>query len=90
MLSQDAKDKAMESLINAYISRELIGKPDLQLKNDTSLFESRILDSRSLIKLVMYVEHQFGVVVPPEELFPENFETIDRLCVYLRSKKKMT
>lgn len=77
----------MESLINDYVRRELLSKPEVELKNDTPLFESKILDSRSLIKLVLFVEHQFGVVVPPEELFPENFETIDRLCVYLRSKK---
>jgi len=77
----------MESLINDFIKRELLSKTEVQLKNDTPLFESKILDSRSLIKLVLFVEHQFGVVVPPEELFPENFETIDRLSAYLRSKK---
>ena len=77
----------MEALISAYISRELVSKPEFSLKNDSPLFESGILDSRSLINLVLFLERQFGIVVLPEEMLPENFQTIDRICVYLRSKQ---
>ena len=78
----------MESIISSYISRELVSKPDFQLKNDTSLFESGVLDSRSLLKLVMFVEKEFRVVVSPEELFPDNFQTVNRICEFLRSKPR--
>lgn len=77
----------MESLISSYITRELVSKPGLVLKNDTLLLESDILNSLSLIKVVLFVEQQFGVVVPPEELLPKNFKTIDTICTYLRSKQ---
>ena len=77
----------MESLIKACICGELLGKPDLQLENDTPLFESGILDSLSLLKLVLFLERQFGVVVPAEELVPDNFKTIETICAYLRSKR---
>lgn len=74
----------MESVINAYISRELANKPELlPLKNDTSLLESGILDSLSLLKLVLFLEEQFGVAVGAEDLVPENFETINAICAYL-------
>lgn len=76
----------MESLINAYITRELMAKPEFSLTNDTLLIESGILDSLSLLKLVLFLERQFGVVVPAEELVPENLKTIDTICTYLRSK----
>lgn len=77
----------MESLINAYISRELIRKPEFQLKNDTPLLESKIIDSIALLKLVIFLEKQFGLVLDPEELIPENFKTIDVICIYVRSKQ---
>jgi len=77
----------MESLINDYI-RRVVGKQEVSLKNDTLLFESQILDSLSLLKLVLFLEKQFGVVVPAEELVPENFKTIDDMCVYIRSKQE--
>jgi len=64
-----------------------MSKPESNLKNDTLLFESGILDSLSLLKLVLFLEKQFGVVVPAEELVPDNFKSVDAICVYLRSKR---
>ena len=86
-MSESAKAGQMESLIAAYISSELVSKQRINLKNDTPLFESRILNSMSLVKLVLFLEKQFGVAVPPEELLPKNFRTIDTICEYLRSKQ---
>jgi len=80
----------MESEINAYISRELVNKPELlPLKNDTSLLESGILDSLSLLKLVLFLEEQFGAAIGAEDLVPENFETVDAICAYLRSRQRV-
>jgi len=77
----------MESSIKGYIRGELLSKPDLHLEDDTMLFETGILDSLSLLKLVLFLEKQFGISVPAEELVPDNFKTINAICVYLRSKK---
>lgn len=80
----------MESIINAYISRELVSRPEqLPLQNDTQLLESAILDSLSLLKLVLFLEEQFGVVVAPDDLIPKNFETVDAICAYLRTQQQM-
>jgi acyl carrier protein len=80
----------MELVINEYISRELVGQPELlPLKNDTSLLESGILDSLSVLKLVLFLERQFGVVVAAEDLMPENFETVEAICVYLRAQQQV-
>lgn len=80
----------MESIINDYISRELVNRPEqLPLQNDTQLLESAILDSLSLLKLVLFLEEQFGVVVAPDDLIPKNFETVDAICAYLRTQQQM-
>ncbi len=76
----------MESVINNYVSRELIKNSEvLPLENTTSLIESGILDSLSVLELATFLEQQFGVVVAPEDLIPENFETIDAICRYLHT-----
>ena len=85
-MSENSKNASMESLIVAHLS-ELSKKPSSSLKNDTLLLESGILDSLSLLKLVLFLEKQFSVSVPMEELVPDNFKTIDAMCVYLRSKQ---
>ena len=80
----------MESIINAYISRELISKPELlPLQNNTPLLESHILDSLSVLKLVLFLEEQFGIVVAAEDLIPAHFETVDAICAYLQAQHQM-
>ncbi|HLJ34603.1 MAG TPA: phosphopantetheine-binding protein [Ktedonobacteraceae bacterium] len=80
----------MESVINEYISQELIDRREsLPLKNDMPLLESGILDSLSVLKLVLFIEAQFGVAVDPEALIPENFETVHAICVFLRTRQQL-
>jgi acyl carrier protein len=79
----------LESIINAYISGELAGKPELlPLKNDTVLLETGILDSLSVLKLMLFLEEQFGVVVDPADLVAEHFQTVDAICAYLRRQQQ--
>jgi len=79
----------VESVVNDYISRELVSKPELlPLKNDTLLLEAGILDSLSVLRLVLFLEQQFSIVVAPEELIPENFETVEAICAYLRAQQQ--
>lgn len=74
-------------MISAYISRELVSEPQsITLENDTPLLESGILDSLSLLKLVLFLEKQFGIAVGGKELVPENFATIDAICRFIKSK----
>ena len=80
----------MESAINEYISHELVSKPELlPLDNDTPLLETGVLDSLSVLKLVLFLEQQFGVVVAAEDLIPDNFENVDAICAYLRAQQQV-
>lgn len=79
----------MESVIHAYISRELLGKPELlPLKNDTPLFECGILDSLALLSLLVFLEENFNISVDDYEVVPENFNTIEAICAYVRSRRE--
>ena len=78
----------METVINDYISRELIQDPALlPLADDTSLLESGILDSLSLLRLVVFLEERFGITVGDAELLPENFASVTAICSYIRARE---
>jgi len=80
----------MEATINSFISRELISRPELlPLKGDTPLLESGILDSLALLRLLVFLEEELKVSVDDFEVIPENFETIDSICAYVRSRQKL-
>ena len=77
----------METVINDYISREFV--PDaalLPLANDTSLLNSGILDSLSLLRLVVFLEERFGITMGDADLLPENFASVNAICAYLRAR----
>jgi acyl carrier protein len=49
------------------------GAPELD--SDTQLLASGLIDSLSLVAVVVEIEARFGFTFPPEVLMPETFET---------------
>jgi acyl carrier protein len=77
----------LESVINDYISREFVQDASLlPLGNATSLLETGILDSLGLLRLVVFVQERFGITMDDADLVPENFDSVDAICAYLRSR----
>ena len=77
----------METIINDYISAELVQDASLlPLGNATSLLETGIIDSLSLLRLVVFIQERFGTTVDDVDLVPENFDSVDAICAYLRSR----
>lgn len=76
-----------DTVIREYIARELVRDPSLlPLENSTPLLDSGILDSLSLLRLVVFLQDQFGVTVGDLDVVPEHFATVDAICGYLRSR----
>ena len=57
-----------------------------QIKNSDGLIESGIIDSQGVLEVVAFIERKFSTVVEDEELVPENFQTIDRIAAFIRTK----
>jgi acyl carrier protein len=78
----------LEAVINDYISRQFVQDAALlPLGNATSLLETGVLDSLSLLKLVLFVQERFGIVVDGMDLIPEHFASVNAICAYLRSRE---
>jgi acyl carrier protein len=78
----------VETVINDYISREFVQDPALlPLADKTSLLDSGILDSLSLLRLVVFLEERFGITMGDADLLPENFASVNAICAYLRTRE---
>ncbi len=78
----------METVINDYISRELVQDPALvPLADEAPLLESGILDSLTLLRLVVFLEERFGITMGDADLLPENFASVNTICAYLRARE---
>jgi acyl carrier protein len=77
----------VETIVNDYITRELVQDVDLlPLGDATSLLETGILHSLSMLRLAVFLRERFGVTVEDADLIPENFDSVDAICAYLRAR----
>lgn len=79
--------KSVEEKIRAYIAENILfsnnGYPYL---DDDSFLEEGIIDSMGIMELVAFVDESFGINVEDEELVPDNFDSINKLAIYIRHK----
>ena len=59
---------------------------DLTLRGDTDLLLTGAVDSLGVIRITQWLEDHAGIVVDPAEVTLENFQTIDRMVAYARSR----
>ena len=77
----------MKQAITEFICETLPpGSPHRKFDENTSLLESGIIDSTGVLELVQFLEDRFGITVEDSELVPENLDSIDRICAFLRRK----
>lgn len=76
----------IKRIVRDFIAREL--RPGFALKDDESLLDNGIIDSRGVTELVAFIEDRFGLELGPDELDdPATFETISTIAALVASKK---
>lgn len=58
--------------------------PDVDFRKETRLAQDGILDSFDIVTLVSEIEDAYGVLIPPEKLLPENFDSIQSIFALIR------
>jgi acyl carrier protein len=72
-----------KSTILRYISEEIAIGSNKNIQTGDDLLSAGILDSLGVLQLVAFVEEQFGIQIPDEDVVMENFQSIDALSSYL-------
>jgi acyl carrier protein len=68
----------IEATIERFIVDELMmGNGQTKIDPDQSLISSGVVDSLALLRLITFIEEQFGVVVEDDEVIPDNFQSIN-------------
>lgn len=68
------------------LSSFMPGDPDENLRDDDLLLEGGIVDSAGVMSLVFFLEERFGIQILDEELFAENFATVERIAAFVARK----
>ena len=57
--------------------------PDVDFENAEDLVDDGILDSLNIVTLVTEIDSEFGVLIPAEEIIPENFNSAAALMALI-------
>jgi acyl carrier protein len=79
----------IESTVKEFILREFLpGEDPNELEEDTPLITGGILDSIATLKLVAFLEEQFGISVAAHEADVDHLNTISDIASLVSSKQK--
>ena len=73
-------------LVREFISENFLFGNQEELKDDTNLFETGIIDSTGIIELISYLEETFKISIDDEELVMNNFANLNNIKIFLQKK----
>ena len=77
----------IESKLWAYIKANFIPRnSNLKYDFDENLLKTGIIDSAGLVAFIVFIEQEFNIQVPDEDLLPDNFSSITKTANYIRSE----
>ena len=71
---------------NYILQNFLMGDLGVQLQDDQSFLDHRIIDSTGFIELVTFLETTWSLRIQDEEMIPENLDSLDNIERFVRSK----
>lgn len=77
----DIRNKLREFIKNNF----LLGN-DADLTDEDSFMGKGIVDSTGILEVVTFVEENFDVKIPDEDLMPENLDSINNLVKYVTAR----
>lgn len=84
-----ASEKEIRDAIRAFIIENVFqGKESADLKDDTKLISTRMMDSIVALKLVSHLEEKFGIEFEAHEVDQDNLESINMMTTFVQSKLK--
>jgi acyl carrier protein len=78
----------MQKKIRTFISDKFLFGNDANLQDDTSFLNSSILDSTGMLELIGFIEQEFGISIPSDELVPENLDSINNIVNFINRIKQ--
>jgi len=64
---------------------EQMGLDTTEIDDQTLLFSSNVLDSFSLVDLMMFIEKEAGIKIEPSEVTLDNFDSMERIFNFVAS-----
>jgi acyl carrier protein len=86
--SEPAQAQAQANDSRAQLRNYIVGNFFVDVQYGTSLVRGGVLDSTGIYEVIMHVEETYGFTIPPEDMTPDNFDTIDAMAAYIERNNR--
>lgn len=78
---------SVETEIREYLNQYLLFSEEaFEYDDDDSFLENGIVDSVAVMELALFVEETYRITVDDHEITPDNFDSVNKLARYIRSR----
>ena len=73
----EIRDVVLEYVVDEYVDED---EDDVEVKYDTPLISSGIVDSFSMVSLKTFLEKKYDISIPDAEATPQAFDTVESIA----------
>ena len=81
-MAVDIEDVLLEHLRENYLPQGT----ELRLDPKVDLFDTGILDSAAVLSVIFFIETEFSLTIPDEDLLPENIRSVNAATRYITKR----
>ena len=70
-----------------YLKASVLLDPAVEIPLDRSLLEAGILDSYGIVDLLTFIEGEFGLSIPDEDITKEKMGSIRKMARYIETRR---
>jgi acyl carrier protein len=85
MSDESGADDAFIAALTAFIADD-VAQEEAPIDGRTDLLLTGLVDSLGVVMIVVWIESQLDITIDPGDVVLENFQTIDQMASYLRSR----
>ena len=78
----------MKDIVRDFIYKEFIEAEDTKITYDTPLITSGLIDSFSMVSLLVFLENKFKIKIPPDKATPDSFDSINKIVALVNNHLK--
>lgn len=75
--------------IGRFVASELMVTDGQEPGHEDSLIGSGLLDSLALLRVILFLQEEYGIHIDDGEVTPDNFETLGKMARYVEEKRGM-
>ncbi len=84
---QTLESDAIEAIIVDFIRGALARDESMTIDPTENLLTGGLVDSIGIVRLIAHLQEQLNVTIPPTDLVPENFRTVQIMVAYLGGRQ---